>query len=179
MADEFSGLEFALGSVRGYRRWKITVGGHLEPMSRRGRWSPGENAAECQGYPSKDVVEPKRDDEEHYTEFYARMAQWKANHDMSSCTHGFYAYSATTETYGTDPGISGVIEGYGEVLIGTKGFRAAKARILALSTEAHDGIWNLDQFVINKLRANYPNIPIFESTFAMQLEFPADSEVLS
>lgn len=54
-----------------------------------------------------------------------------------ACTCGFYAYThvqplfdnSTTATYS----VFGLIQGYGTVTLGTKGFRAEKARIIALT----------------------------------------------
>lgn len=54
-----------------------------------------------------------------------------------SCTCGFYAYnnqeSLIRNSYTNDSAVFGLIKGYGKVTIGTKGFRAEKADIVALS----------------------------------------------
>ena len=172
--NDFAGLDFALGSVRGFRSWRIDVEGKLSALHRVGQWLPGENRAECQKYPNKEIIPDIEG--ESTSERQERVRVWKSSHDMDSCEHGFYAYfgaSNLEDSY--NPVVSGLIEGYGEVLIGTKGFRAAKARILALSVEPFQGIWNLDKFVVDKLRRNYPMVPIFESNFALLSEFPADN----
>lgn len=54
-------------------------------------------------------------------------------HDHEKCTCGFYAYLNGINGYQKNCGVVGVIEGYGETTIGTRGFRAQKAKILALS----------------------------------------------
>lgn len=54
-----------------------------------------------------------------------------------SCTCGFYAYnnedSLIRNSYTNDSAVFGLIKGYGKVTIGTKGFRAEKADIVALT----------------------------------------------
>jgi len=170
-ANEFAGLEFAIGTVRGFRSWNVTVDGRLQALHQTGIWTPGENVAECLGSPSKDVIPPIEG--EDWKERQAKVDEWRSNHEMVECQHGFYAYFSSAHIQaGYRPAVHGVIEGYGEVLIGTKGFRAAKSRILAISVEPFEGIWNLDSFVTDKIRRNYPGVPIFESNFAMQSDFP-------
>lgn len=173
MSKEFSGVDFAIGSVFGHRIFGVNIKGELEPVSQSGPWFPGENVAVCKKHPSKNQVEPKRDDEE-YSDYNKRIAEWRNDHDFEDCEHGFYAYFD-----GHDNGytynkmhVSGVIEAYGEVLVGTKGFRATKAKVVALSIAPVDGLWRLEEFVVDRLRANYPKVPIFASELAMRAEFP-------
>lgn len=174
MSDaEFAGLDFALGTVRGFRTWNVDIAGKLSPLHQTGQWVPGENRAVCRAYGSKEKV-PEIEGET-FSDRQVRVKEWQRNHEMIECQHGFYAYFDGTNLQADyKPTVNGVIEGYGEVLIGTKGFRASKARILALSIEPYAGMWNLDQFVVDKIRRNYPGIPFFESAFAMQAEYPAD-----
>lgn len=173
MSDsDFSGMDFGIGSVVGFRRWKVDVSGVLTALHRTGTWLPGMNDAECQGHPKPDQVEKKREDED-YKSYNERVKAWKSNHDMNACEHGFYAYfDGSEDSYGIGPTVAGVIEGSGEVLIGTKGFRAMKARIIALSLAPHEGIWKLEQFVTDRIRENYPGVPIFGSELAMRAEYP-------
>jgi hypothetical protein len=53
-------------------------------------------------------------------------------HEMANCRCGFYGYYDGSDDFKRDATVSAVVEGYGEVLIGTRGFRASKARVLAL-----------------------------------------------
>lgn len=174
--SDYSGIDFALGSVRGFRRWKVDVTGVLNPItySSRSDWLPGENVSSCQCTPSVEQL-PKIEGED-WKARNKRSKEWRENASFEDMNCGFYAYFDGEDDHGhgsNDPNISGVIEGYGEVLIGTKGFRAKKARILAIAVPAFDGIWKLDEFVVAKIRANYPGIPLFESELAMRAEFPA------
>jgi len=173
--SDYDGIDFAIGSVRGFRRWKVEADGILKPVSHySGGWMPGDNHAECSCHPKAEQV-PKIDDEP-YSERNKRIEEWRKTATFEDMACGFYAYfdGRDANGYGSDGlVVSGVIEGFGEVLIGTKGFRAKKARILALSVAPLGGIWKLDEFVVNKIRANYPGVPVFESELAMRAEFPA------
>ena len=173
MSNDFGGIDLALGSVLGWRDWKLTSEGTLKPVSyvSHQEWMPGENAARCHKYIGKEEIgEQGGLSDEAYREL---KDAWRDTHSMDACEHGFYAYfDGNRQSYMSDPGVRGVIEGYGEVLIGTKGFRAMKAKILALSVAPHEGMWKLDQFFVERLRANYPNVPVFESELAMRAEFP-------
>lgn len=174
--SDYDGIDFAIGSVRGFRRWKVDATGALAPVSYsgRGKWAPGENISECSCHPNLEQL-PKVEGED-YKDRIERVKAWKESASFEQMNCGFYAYFDGKDGGGygsTDPGVCGVIEGYGEVLIGTKGFRAKKARILALAVPDFDGIWKLDEFVVNKIRENYPKIPLFASEMAMRAEFPA------
>jgi hypothetical protein len=174
---EFSGVDFAIGTVRGFRSWKVSAEGTLEPMAQSGVWLPGENRAVCNAYPSKEKL-PEKGENESWQDRQKRVDEWKLAHDLTACEHGFYAYfltGAEQDRYSkSTPAVHGIIEGYGEVVIGTKGFRAAKGRILAISLESHGGVWALEPHIVSRIRANYPGVAFFDSTLAMQAEFPAD-----
>lgn len=114
------------GVVRGYRWWTLDAPplrespAHADEVWPRkmlrgmqDHWGPGENVAVCRaGY---------------------RVHEESALPDIS-CGCGFWAYwhLQRHEVGGSALPVCGVIEGYGAVLIGEKGFRAAKARIVAL-----------------------------------------------
>lgn len=108
-AAEFGGFPLTVGSVRGYRQWYADALGRLYGLSYNDVWTPGENVKTC------------------------HSANTKTNRgkpctiDLCSC--GFYAYYDTVKPIFQ---VGGVIEGYGETAVGTKGFRCSKAKILAL-----------------------------------------------
>lgn len=173
--SDYDGLDFAVGSIRGFRRWKVDMQGALLPVAHSGRWLPGENVAKCKCTP-KSGVHAAYDDSVGWKAKDEVAAEWRKTAPFEDMQCGFYAYFDGNDEYGhgaSSPNISGVIEAYGEVLIGSKGFRAKKARILALSVAPFDGFWRLDDFVVNKIRANYPGVPIFDSELAMRAEFDA------
>lgn len=173
-----TGIPFAVGSVRGFRGWKVTTDGWLEPLSQSGRWFADGNEAICHGSPSQDQLPYPKEEDRDWTRYYAQRDAWRARHDMTECPHGFYAYTTAEEQYRTSvPAILGVIEGFGEVTIGTKGFRAMKARILALCVEPHQAMWRLEPFFVDLLKAHYPGVAFFDSLVAMRAEFPAELSV--
>src|SRR5215211_5934197 len=125
-----------IGSVRGYRWWRVGAGVDLlSPWRGPIRWAEGENEAICLGRRG--------------------MLGWKtskAPHPFGSpaagCECGFYALHSLPEL-NEEPGRSiweidadtsggrhglvlGVVEGYGRVLIGTAGWRARFGRVRAL-----------------------------------------------
>lgn len=104
---------------------------------------------------------------------------------MEYCECGFYAYYANEEHQYSGQ-VAGVIEGYGETLVGTKGFRTAKARILALtpydfsqrspnSTPSYitngSNVWNFDR-LCRKLRRRYKGVEVFRTVSEMYEAFP-------
>lgn len=115
--------------VRGYRWWTLKgVPLHLNParadevwpgpVRLRGQyaaWQPGENVAECKPYGGAMTHVP-----------------WVVPYEPCGCGHYAYWKLQPHSLGGQGIPVCGVIEGYGAVLIGTKGFRAAKARIVAL-----------------------------------------------
>lgn len=111
--------EFTPGTVRGLRWWSVTAYRDTYGLNGMwGLWTPGENVAVCrkQDYGGVGL---------HYE---------PAPHEPCSC--GFYAYwrPHPSPLQGSSPLImSGVVEGYGRTLIGGKGFRAQKTRIVALA----------------------------------------------
>lgn len=174
-AKDFGEREFALGSIIGHRAWRVNPDGVLYGVNHGQDWLPGENVAECKAHPPPDVV-PRKGEDETYESYNDRAQAWKSSHEMIACDHGFYAYTDSDHDrdyyYTHEPVLVGVVEGYGETLIGTKGFRCMKARILAVSVAPFKGVWTLEPFVIERLRRNYPGVAFFESRLAMLSEFP-------
>ena len=129
--------ELVVGSVRGFRWWKLDREGWLlSPWRGRQRWLPGTNRARCL--------------------FRKRMTKWRASrkpHPFGSpardCDCGFYALHEVPPTrthparFGWEIGVEssgdrhhglvfGVASADGRVLVGTDGWRAETARPLAL-----------------------------------------------
>lgn len=169
MSADFGVAEFAVGSVFGYRHWKLNASAQLQSPSHSATWLPGENVAKCGGF-GNDKQVPKIEGE-GWEDRAKRVEVWKANHEMVDCDHGFYAYFAgSSSSYESTLGVSGIIEGYGETLIGTKGFRCMKAKIVALCVEPILGQWRMEKHVEDQLINNYPGIPIFRTSTVMRSE---------
>ena len=132
-----SQTELVVGSLRGFRWWKLDQNGWLSsPWRGRQRWLPGTNEASCL--------------------FRKRITRWRASkkpHPYGApareCECGFYGLHAVPPTrthparFGWEIGVEssgdrrhglifGVAAADGRVLIGTDGWRAQVARPLAI-----------------------------------------------
>lgn len=144
----FSGKDFAIGTAKGARSFRIDPLGRLTGINFRSVWLPGENRAECLA------------DEKH------------AEGKFPTCTCGFYGYYDGSNDYYHEGYVSAVVEGYGEAVMGDRGFRVMKARILALCI--NDSVQAKNAHLV---RRNYPQIPIFDTFRGMLAEFPTDYEL--
>lgn len=154
MNPDFSVRPFAAGTVVGLRSFRITQDGHLRAATRPDAiWQQGENLAECLRYwPSMKITE----DGDH------RVAN-------AHCTCGFYAYFDGGNDYDRFHTITGIVEGYGTVTVGSRGFRAAKARIVALVDRGAR---------LDLVAEHYPDVPVYptlaEALAAHPLTKPED-----
>lgn len=170
--QEFDALGLALGVVTGARAFNVDSLGRLTGIHYRQVWRPGENVAECR----------KKDDPYGLSSFAFTflyggsepVAQPKPKlplqHSRETCACGFYGYYDGSNDYHDKGRVSGVIEAYGDVLIGTRGFRAAKARIVALRIPK-----SVPDRVAALVRRNYAGVPFFPTFSAMVAEFPPDA----
>lgn len=147
---EYGGFELALGSVFAVRWFRPDQYGRLHAVNHKFVWKPGENVARCQreeggwfttglsfnilGYSSSTNV---------------IVAEEEVAKDNCSC--GFYAFAEGCDDggYFTEGGVRGVIECYGRTILGTRGLRCEKARVVAVTTDRQD------------IRRNYPDVQFF------------------
>lgn len=139
--SDFGG-DFAVGTVVGLRAWRYRPehwGGFTPPpdaplvsVFRRYAWRTGTNNAQCLLAPGQTAHTAKAGLNYGY--------KAPTPHDLEaegglvpehSC--GFYAYidGENLRSQGDGP-IAGIIAGWGRTVIGPKGFRASRAKILAL-----------------------------------------------
>ncbi len=186
MMDEFSGIDafiipeaeeigFAAGVVRGVRSFMVDSLGRLTGVSFPEVWRPGENEARCL----------KRIDDDLLPQLNSLM-NWAGGsrvivpspslitrsdtHAMRDCKHGFYAYYDGSDDYHRDGYVSAVVEGYGETVIGTRGFRSMRARIVALHIPE-----TVKPNLARLVSRNYPDVAVLETFDQMVAEFPPDS----
>ncbi|QJU52962.1 hypothetical protein SCB71_06485 [Herbiconiux sp. KACC 21604] len=170
--SEFSGLGFGVGVVRGARSFNVTPDGRLTGVFHQREWVAGENVASCMSLSSSTdalIAAIRGLTRSSYglpaIPFSGEVGPTPKSHDMSKCTCGFYAYYDGSNDYATDARVSAVVEGYGQTVIGTRGFRAGKARIVALHLEAseppkpwkwwlHPHRWAVEKLVDRSLRTN-------------------------
>lgn len=126
--SDFSGkdvADFAIGSMTAARFW--TLDDHGRMIGHYGRvWKPGVNVASCPlGCPGI----------------------------ANNCTCGFYGYhdAAGIETY-DHTFMTGVIEAFGTVVVGDKGLRCSKAKIIGLHPNT---AWQ--RAVVSRY---YPDVPL-------------------
>jgi hypothetical protein len=124
---EYGKVPFAVGSVFGLRRWNEVVdrkwplvgfnyGAHA--------WEPGVTEAVCAS-PNIGVV--KRPHRAGTTECTCGLyAAWDSPEDAE-----FWPALEISPNHGL--GIWGVVEGFGRIAVGPRGFRSEKARIVALA----------------------------------------------
>lgn len=100
-------------------------------------------------------------------------AERKARDSLEECDHGFYGFFDNSNDYGEKRDrINGVVEGYGETVVGTRGFRSMKARIVALQIPKK---LNRREQAVSLIRQNYPDIPLFDKFDTMISEYPGES----
>ena len=121
------------------------------------------------------------------------------DHSMAECKCGFYAYYTGSLDFASNSTVSGIVQGYGKVAWGDRGFRAEKVKILAIYIppeaphegyierrfhdqnmslhEAFDDLrphskWMTERF--GKIRDQYPGVPIYYDFEQMLADFPVD-----
>lgn len=161
-AGEFDGkqADFAPGVVTGTRSFDVDKLGRLRGVAYATVWMPGENVAKCMVQGGVDFITLQRSE--------LREANLP-EHSIADCAHGFYGYYEGSNDYYETGRVMGVVEGYGETIIGSRGFRASKARIVALHIPAE-----IPYGRRRLIARNYPGIPTFESFDAMVAECPPD-----
>lgn len=188
--DEFGGIGFAPGSVRGVRSFDVDKLGRLVGVSFPQVWTPGENHAVCLreepmkranggviqvngtlGFPTfhNMYIDEPRKSLPAPSEPIAHP-----EHSMESCGHGFYAYYDGSDDYGRPSRVSAVIEGYGEAIIGTRGFRAMKSRLVAITIRE-----DVPAVLANRVQLNYSSVPRFDSFDEMVIAFPPDRTTIT
>lgn len=124
--DGFNGAtKFSATPYRALRHFLFRGGEGLRSVVFKHRFHEGENVAECQAQDFYwDVPQPGAMNE----------PEPAPEHDMATCACGFYAYHGPEfDQYG-HLAFAGIVECYGEVIVGSKGLRATKLRIVALIT---------------------------------------------
>ncbi len=95
--------------------------------------------------------------------------EWKG-HGLDKCEHGFWAYYTPQGRFASADTVYAVVEGFGECVIGTKGFRASKARIVALSLPPTTN--EMYGYQLSLVQRNYPHVPTYPSLTRMLAEHP-------
>lgn len=185
---EFSDRPFVAGTLTGSRAFRLDNLGRLNAVNNYpdSVWLPDENIAVCHRqwildegmrymspmmnavyngvrYGISDAMVP---------EVYRQRVPTHATAALD-CSCGFYAYFDHGDNcYITSDRLLGVIEAYGRVIVGARGFRCSKARIKALIIPTRRPA----EFM--RVAQNYDGIPIFENSddafAAFPLTLPSD-----
>lgn len=177
--EAFAGRAVSTHEVyRGARSFMLTEAGRLTGIVFKQEWLPGVNYAECRRVESAPVM------------YFApvgvvaptvpvQVPAYVQPHEMDTCPHGFYAYFDGSNDYARPAAVSGVIEGYGTVLLGSRGFRCTKARIVALQVSM-GSLHGSDQgSLLAALMDRFVGVPFFWSFEAMVAEFPPGVEAVT
>ena len=129
--DDFTGPALAAGTILGVRAFDIDSLGRLRGVTHADVFRPGENIARCRATPQGrwahvpgGMTWPMDEPREHHP-------------GSADCECGYWAHYDGTHSYESTLRASAIIEGYGLVTLGTSGFRAGKARLVALVPPAH------------------------------------------
>jgi hypothetical protein len=82
----------------------------------------------------------------------------RGEHRLKGCTCGFYvSYDPTVDFYATThhQHVHAVVECYGSVVLGTKGFRAQKLKVVAMAPFDRPALSDMVEFVFDSLTGNY------------------------
>lgn len=105
----------------------------------------------------------------------------KAPHDVGSltCECGFYAYFDGGDDYHSKASmaVTGIVEGYGHVVAGVRGFRAEKARVLALIKPKRDVL--VGQRLWEQVAHNYVDVPTFKTVNQALAEHPLSDPIVT
>lgn len=178
--SEFSDRPFVAGSLTGIRAFSVDALGRLTGVTHKQVWLPGENIADCRrveygntwghgglvtpGHLVQSIFEwtapRQRVSLVHAGREAAKKERELASHRPGSlaCQCGFYAYfdDAYNNPYDQKDRVRGLVEGYGLVTVGSRGFRAEKAKIVALIIST-----NRRNALTDRLIANYSGVPVF------------------
>ena len=173
---DYSEYGYGVGEVRGARKWQITQDGYLCGLFHKQKWVLGENTALCR----KAISNPSRARGYYPTAAKVDSVIWaepdepfdppeRDHFKVHEC--GFYGFFDGSNDFQPTPDgllMSGVIEGWGLVTLGPRGFRCSMARIVALLMD--------DPQNQAGIPGHYFGVPVFVSFERMIDEFPCEGK---
>lgn len=175
--SQFDSLGFVPGSVRGARAFVIAANGDLTGIFYPQVWRLGVNTAECMKHKARAWMPFPSVTYYQSTPVDVPTVVVPPDlepHLMDTCRHGFYGYYDGSNDFNNhymtrDGCAQAVVEGYGEVMIGTRGFRAMKARIVALAV-TQVTVRTREQYEL--MLRKYADVPFFDTFERMVSAFP-------
>jgi len=168
--------------VRGTRTFKVNDAGWLTGLYYKQAWVPGTNYAvnyvpaatrpdEYGNWPAwlpkPGITHP--DGSTHYDPNLYGSYAVSTLKTIRQGSWGFYAYNEGSDNYRSSGPVHAVVEGSGLMLTGTRGFRASKARIVALTLDP-----KLSPLLSAKVCVNYPDVTLYPTFEIMVNELPPD-----
>lgn len=192
--SDFSDRRFVAGTIVGLRAFSTDSLGRLTGVVAKQVWTPGENFAECRYadvHPYGVMTWPNMAGRGSwaaggYTFVIDEApppppAEVKPPHDVASlkCECGFYAYFDGSNEYEAraTQAVVGIIEGYGHVVAGSRGFRAEKARIVALVASKAASLPLRKSW--ERVEHNYSPVPVFRSAKKAVADFPLSQAIIT
>jgi len=147
---EFTGVQPLVGEIVGLRTFRVDDAGTLLPLYSPGAWYDGPNEAVC----DPPVGTHRR-----------------AAHAVPGrgCECGFYAYGSLEAASAQRQCryVLAVVSCWGNVVAGTQGFRAERARIDALWLAPNAAPW-----LVRRVSGRYPSVQLYADRRAMLAEHP-------
>lgn len=163
-----SDRQFTADVFRGTRSWKMRDDGWLTGCALGSwyQWTPGENEATC--LVKTGLSMRKKEPYQPSAKAFWIPEEGARPHDPGSiqCNCGFHAMYDGAVDYTKPDYVDGIIEGYGHVAAGSRGFRASKARIVALVAPRYENVF------APLLKNAYPDVPIFDTLALALVSFP-------
>lgn len=171
MTNDYTGcgeIPLVAGEITGYRAWRVALAIPVLYSCTRpiNAWFPGINVAICIN-----------------GENTRRLDCHTSAAPSRSCTCGFYARTED-DKHGFSNGIQGVVRSSGRIILGDRGYRAEKSRIVALyRTEISDDFF-MNSTTSAMWASNFPKaldvlsgvykVPVLESKDEAWERFPPD-----
>lgn len=177
--EPYNDRPFAVGTIVGRRTWFVDDYGRLRGVHQRRLWRPGVNKAECLCPAAVQAEAPLGGPGRigHRCGFYA-YTNGPLEFRYSPLTPPTAAASPFAALLGTAgpsvPNLGGIVEGWGSVTVGSRGFQASRAKVVAFvgsSLPADDHRWPA-------IMRNYPDVPIFPKWKRALAEFPLTNPLL-
>lgn len=157
-------------ALRGYRTWRITRDGQLRSTAFDYVWpTAGERKAECRRGPTARVVPVPG------MPGIARLEDVEDHRDEApgeDCKCGFYGWYDPADARMVDAPVFGAIEVAGRVKVGGHGFRAERARLVALvvTPEMRTRVGAAE--LLRRLEVD--EVPVYEDRPSLLADFPPD-----
>lgn len=183
--SDFSDKPFVAGSLVGLRSFGIDRLGRLYGPSYHAVFGPDVNIARCyvgETQPAAPTGSVMRRDSTATTSGATMMGSFLTGamifgdaststcrgYMTETCRCGFYAYFYNRRDYASEIRVDAIIEGFGSCVVGDSGFRAEKARLVAIAGVGE----SIDPIFVDRLKHNYPAVPVFLDADEAMTEFP-------